>query len=173
VTFAASDQTSPAIGHDGKWVYFAEGAAAWSLFKVPAVGGEAIRVFEGHTDWLRVSPKGDLMAFWNVNRQASPPEAIGIMALESGRIVKRLNLTIPNTRWSPDGRALLYPKNQGDVSAIWMQPIDGTPPRQITIFQTDRIFDFDLSADGKQFVLARGRQVGDIVMITDMPTDEN
>ena len=111
---------------------------------MPAAGGEAIRVFAGLTDWLRVSPKGDLISFWNVNRQASPPEAIAIMALESDRIVKWLNLT-SRTRCSPGGRPLLYPTNQGNMSAIEM--IDGTPPRQITIFQTDRIFDFDLSAD--------------------------
>jgi Tol biopolymer transport system component len=69
-------------------------------------------------------------------------------------------------QWSRDGRALYYPKKSGNASAIWVQPLDGGPPKQITGPQDGDINNFDLSPDERQFVIARGRRVGDVVMIT-------
>jgi hypothetical protein len=39
-------------------------------------------------------------------------------------------------------------------------------PKPVTGPQDGDIINFDLSPDGKQFAIARGRQVGDVVMIT-------
>ena len=67
--------------------------------------------------------------------------------------------------WSRDSKALLYIRNQGGVSNIWRQPIDGGESKQITNFQRDKIFFFDLSPDGKRLALARGTEVSDVVLI--------
>ena len=44
--------------------------------------------------------------------------------------------------------------------------IDGAPPRQITNFNTDRIFSFDFSKNG-DLIYSRGLRTNDIVLITD------
>jgi Tol biopolymer transport system component len=65
----------------------------------------------------------------------------------------------------PDNRALAYvdPRTQSD---IWVQPLDGGPPRQLTHFPADgqEIWDFDWSADGKRLAVARARMASDIVL---------
>jgi hypothetical protein len=53
------------------------------------------------------------------------------------------------------------------VSNIWIQPTDGSPPRQLTDFKSDRIFSFDWSHDGKWLALSRGPEQRDVVLMSD------
>jgi len=55
-----------------------------------------------------------------------------------------------------------------DVSNIWRQSIDGSPPVQVTNFETGRIFNFAYSPDGKQLALARGALNSDVVLISNL-----
>ena len=71
-------------------------------------------------------------------------------------------------RWSPDGRELSYIVTRAGVSNIWSQPIDGGPPKQLTDFNSNLIFFYDWSRDGKQFALARGTVSSDVVLINDL-----
>jgi TolB protein len=63
LTFAAGFQISPAVTSDAKWIYFAHGASEFKLQKA-----HVVPVFDGYADWLRISPAGDLLAFWNVDK---------------------------------------------------------------------------------------------------------
>jgi hypothetical protein len=40
------------------------------------------------------------------------------------------------------------------------------PPQQITDFESEQIWYFDCTRDGKQFVLARGSLTSDVVLIS-------
>jgi len=53
----------------------------------------------------------------------------------------------------------------GGVSNIWLQPVDGEEPRQLTDYKTDFIFSFDWSRDGKQLALSRGTEDRDVILI--------
>ena len=68
-------------------------------------------------------------------------------------------------QWMPDGRAINYIALNNGVSNIWRQPLDGSPPFQITKFDTGRIFNFAYSPDGKQLALSRGSLNSDVVLI--------
>jgi hypothetical protein len=59
-------------------------------------------------------------------------------------------------RWTPDGSALAYILNRDGRIKIWIQPLDGTPPRQLTNFKSDQIFWFEWSPDGRQLGVSRG-----------------
>ena len=72
-----------------------------------------------------------------------------------------------NIRWSADGKALIYIESRNRVDNLWMQPIDGGPARQLTNFESDRIFRFDVSRDGGAFSFARGSEDSDVVMVSD------
>jgi hypothetical protein len=52
------------------------------------------------------------------------------------------------------------------VTNLWAQPIDGSPPKQLTNFASERIFNFDFSRDGKQLALSRGTETSDVVLIS-------
>ena len=49
---------------------------------------------------------------------------------------------------------------------IWKQSLDGSPPEQITQFTEDGIYHYDRFGAGESFVLARGRDMRDIVLIS-------
>ena len=74
-------------------------------------------------------------------------------------------------RWMPDGRALLYVDARQGATKLWRLPLDGSAPQQVTNFneaKPERIWNFDLSRDGKQLVIARGSQNADVVMISEV-----
>jgi len=53
------------------------------------------------------------------------------------------------------------------VSNIWRLPLEGGQAVQVTNFESDLIFKFDVSYDGKQFALARGTSTADVILISD------
>jgi Tol biopolymer transport system component len=63
----------------------------------------------------------------------------------------------------PDGKAIAY-INSITPSNVWLQPLDGTPPRQITSFTERTISDFGWSRDGGRLALARATITNDIVL---------
>ena len=70
-----------------------------------------------------------------------------------------------NLAWTTDGSAVVYVLTSGGVSNLWAQPINGTPPKQLTDFTSERIFRFAFSRDGKQLALSRGTQTSDVILI--------
>jgi Tol biopolymer transport system component len=66
-------------------------------------------------------------------------------------------------RWMPDGRAIAY--RDATQANLWVQPLDGKPPHQLTHFTDGRaIVDFAWSRDGKRLAVARSTTSNDIVL---------
>jgi len=99
-------------------------------------------------------------------------ETIALIPFEGGEPSKLLDLPpgvqTANLRWLPDGRDLTYIVNRGGISNIWIQPLDGSPAKQLTDFKSDRIFSFDWSPDGKWLALSRGPEQRDVVLMSDL-----
>lgn len=57
---------------------------------------------------------------------------------------------------------------RGGITNLWLQPVDGGEPKQVTNFTSDVIHSFDLSRDGKQLVLSRGTNRSDVVLFSDI-----
>jgi dipeptidyl aminopeptidase/acylaminoacyl peptidase len=71
--------------------------------------------------------------------------------------------------WTPDGKGLLYRENdpsRASNSIVWLQPVAGGEPRQFLNVKPEQIFNISPSADGKQFLLVRGKLLTDAVMLT-------
>ena len=69
-------------------------------------------------------------------------------------------------RWTPDGRAVAYPAAGTQSVNLWVQPLNGQPPHQLTHFLDAReIIDFAWSRDGKRLAVARSTVTNDIVLI--------
>jgi Tol biopolymer transport system component len=67
----------------------------------------------------------------------------------------------------PDGNGLAYAARQQGVGNIWVQPLDGSPAKQLTHWGTNPIFSFGWSRDGKWLAYASGSITSDVVVITD------
>ena len=71
-------------------------------------------------------------------------------------------------RFSPDGKAVVYPIHIGEVHNLWRQNLDGSPGQQITHFDSrGDLVTFRWSPDGSKLALVRGHTDSDVVLIRD------
>jgi len=156
---------------DGRSVFYGGTSFGKPMISRIAIdGGESIRLSEKFLGHPAVSPDGKLLACTYLNEaQPESPFKIAVVSSEQGEIIRLLGRP-PNTPslygWTADGRAVMYIDTRNGVSNIWSQSIDGGPPKQVTNFNSDRIFQFDWSRDGKQLLCARGVETSDVVLIT-------
>jgi Tol biopolymer transport system component len=69
-------------------------------------------------------------------------------------------------KFTAGGRALTY-LDSATQANIWIQPLDGSAPRQLTHFADDgkTIWDYAWSTDGKRLAVARGAIANNIVLL--------
>jgi len=166
-----NSQCSP----DGKWVvYTLLGAGKPTLWRVPIDGGASQQLTDKYTAAAVFSPDGKSMACLYREEQPNSPLKLAIFPLAGGQPTRVFEVPIfteevsrvPPPRWTADGRALTYIVTSAGVSNIWLQPINGDAPRQLTTFKSDRIFSFGWSHDGKQLLVARGMVASGVVLIS-------
>jgi serine/threonine protein kinase/Tol biopolymer transport system component len=159
----------PTITPDGKWiVYVSLGSKSPTLWKMPVDGGQPVQMLDKYAMAPAVSPDGKLIACYYWDETPDSQLGIAIIPFEGGAPIKHFNLPAMFVRWTPDGRGLAYVDNPGGVSNIWMQPIDGGKPVQLTDFKTDMIFGFNWSPDARQLGLVRGVVTSDVVLFSDI-----
>ncbi len=156
---------------DGRWVVFEDSTAGGQLMKMPIDGGDAQPVSNQLVaNGYDISPDSKLVAFASYAHIDEHVEKLEIVDLESNRVVKAMDFQHPRNgpiRFSHDGNAVVYPVSIGGVDNLWLQPLDGSPGKQITQFTSEHINDFHWSFDGKQLGLIRGHSDSDVVLIRD------
>jgi Tol biopolymer transport system component len=123
-----------------------------------------------------ISPDGASVLFWSRRETADPYEWAAIVPI-SGGPVRRVRMPFPAgevgsykwnadyLRWAPDGRTVLFVRqDERGVGNIWSAPLDGGRPKRVTNFETDSIFAFDVSAEGR-LLMSRGRLLRDVVLL--------
>ncbi|HST20697.1 MAG TPA: LpqB family beta-propeller domain-containing protein, partial [Blastocatellia bacterium] len=155
--------TTPSFSPDGKWLFYTSVDNEPTLWKVPADGGDSVQVTQTYSSNPAVSPDGKLLAcLWKSNKSDSFPH-IAVLPVAGGVPVKLFAAKANGyVRWTSDGRALFYTAMENDVANIWTQPLDGSPPTQITKFTEGSIAGFDISPDGKQIICAH--QINDFFL---------
>ena len=68
-------------------------------------------------------------------------------------------------QFTADGKAIAYPITDNGVDKAWIQPLDGTPGRQITHFTSEQIASFHWSPDGKNLGALRGHTDSDVILL--------
>ncbi len=158
----------PNLSPDGKWVVYMSCLNKCTIWKVSIDGGQPVQVTDKASESPVFSPDGKQIACMYLE-QPNAQFKLAILSSEGGPPVKAFTFPTGGTTnlgWTVDGRALIYGVTQKGVTNLWAQPIDGSPPKQLTNFASERIFSFDLSRDGKQVALARGTQSSDVVLIS-------
>ena len=153
---------------DGKWVVYVDQWNGGKLTKVPLNGGTPQRVIEVPvSSGFDISQDGSLVAFATF-LASSPKTVLALVPVDAPQDAKFLAMQRPPgsvIRFSHDGKAVIYPFLDKDADNLWLQPLDGSPGRQITNFKSERIAGFRLSFDGKQFGLIRGHTDSDVVLL--------
>jgi len=167
LTFKQYDE-DPNISPDGQWIAYMSCMNKCTVWKVGIEGGSPMQVTDKYSESPTFSPDGKQIACTYLE-QPNAQFKFAILPSDGGPPAKTFTFPVgvkTNLRWTADGRALIYGVTQKGVTNLWAQPIDGSPPKQLTNFASERIFGFDVSRDGKQVALSRGTQTSDVVLIS-------
>ena len=162
----------PVCSPNGKWVYYRD---ADRIRRVSIDGGES-EVVPGTVvpnSFIAaplggISPDGKQMPFFS--ESVSGGVELQIVSLDAGASPTRRTLK-PDPRvsgmasFTPDGKAVAYPILENDTSNIWVQPLDGSPGRQITNFKSGTFQIFHWSPDGESLAVIRNESQSDVVVL--------
>src|SRR5262249_41773464 len=144
---SGNDDDFPQCSPDGRWVVY----RTWSFGKpmvvrVPIDGGNPVVLSEKWMGRPAISPDGKFGAGTCLDdEQPTAPMKMAIVSFERGEIIKAFDHRSMDEgfRWTRDGRAVMYTVTRNGVSNVWSQPVDGGAAKQLTDFNSDRIFWFD------------------------------
>jgi Tol biopolymer transport system component len=136
------------------------------LFRLDTAGGSPRPLTDYTAFRPAFSPDGQRLAFYCVDR-ATNRFRIAIVAAEGGPPLQTLEAEPP-----VDGSRILFRDEglylntmPGDRANIWLQPLDGKPPRRITDFQDSLVWGFAVSPDGKSLAYGRGPLIRDAMLV--------
>jgi hypothetical protein len=117
--------------------------------------------------WPSVSPDGTALAYVESRGAESEADAVGVIALDSGRRIARLETprgaTFNNgVYWSPDGAAIVY---RDFSDGLWRQSLDGAPAVKMPGLPDKKIYFAGWSADRRLFAMSYGDEVRDVVLM--------
>ncbi len=166
----------PECSRDSKWVYYQNDDAS-RVERVPVVGGTP-EILPGtpipHAfisgRYFDLSPDGRTVALSIEIGETTPVHKIALLSLDAGpqppiRLLDPHPDSSDGPKFTPDGKAVVYPITQNGVGNLWLQPLDGTPGRQITNFKSDLIFGLQWSPDGKNIGVITRRIDADVVLL--------
>ena len=165
----SSDGNSyPSCSQDNQWVvYDNQERARTTLWKVPINGGDAIQLTENNTRMPVVSPDNQFIACrYSLNNDVWD---IAIIPFQGGAPVKLLHIPViqwQKIQWLADGRALTYIDNANGTGNIWSYDLASGQTKQLTDFQSDRIFSYAWSPDFTQLACERGNTVRDVLILS-------
>jgi len=172
LTFGDAHDSAPDCSPDGNWVAFASTSdGKTTLWKVPVEGGSPVQLTDYESTSPAFSPDGKMLSCILPASGRVTQGSIAVVTAEGGAPVSRFEV-LPfaflylSARWTPDGQALVFRRTENHVVNLWQQPLKNAPPRQLTTFAADQIFNFRYSHDGKRMILSRGRVVINVVLIT-------
>jgi eukaryotic-like serine/threonine-protein kinase len=160
----------PACSNDGKWLYYLDAAENHSLKRIPIDGGTPETIIKAPSEPYALSPDGKTVATFEV-RETDHTNILVLYSLENGKKSEFEfdQRGLPGLAFLPSGKAVAYVVREKGVDNLWVQPLDGTPRRQLTYFTSERIADYAFSKDGAQLGIKRGHSESDAVLLHNIP----
>ena len=170
---------------DEKWVYYFDRAQR-QLARMPLDGSGKSEPVPGSgvpnsflSAGMALSTDGKMLGY--VLSIVDPKTQNGsemIALLQIGDAAPRLLTPHPGIargglQFTADGKAVAYPVHQNGVDNIWVQPLDGSPGRQITHFDSQQINFFRWSPDGKTLAILRSHSESDVVLLQETKQGPN
>jgi Tol biopolymer transport system component len=157
---------------DSQWVVFSSRSTGTrSFWKVSIQGGAAEHLSDELGFIPTVSPDGKLIATIRIKPQSGDQVSteLALLPFESGPKVKTIAWPqisgVGGAQWTPDGQALYCIRFVNNLNNIWRLSLDGSPPKQVTNFTSENLWNYALSPDGRRLAVSRGHKVNDIVLI--------
>ena len=161
---------NPVCSPDGQWVYYLDGGIG-QLARVPIDGGSTQKVSDVPVlSWFDISSDGNTVVFASVEHTGDHEAKLALVATDTGKARQTLKFERDPSElihFAPDGKAAVYATRENGVDNLWLQPLDGSPGKQITSFTSEHIWDFHWSPDGSKLALVRGHNDSDVVLLRD------
>lgn len=156
----------PTISPDTKWLfYYTQHEGDFTMVRRSLATGEVEVVLSGDCHTPSWSPDGSRMAL-HFRAEGERLWKTGILTADGGELLEtHVFHSETQSPWSADGRGLFHSETKGGVGNIFLMPLDGDEPQQVTDFSEGEIFYFDVSPDGSTLLMAQGRRIRDIVLI--------
>ena len=152
---------------DGRTIVYMSSANSHTISTISIDGSDPRQLTNNMSGHPVFSPDGTAIAC--LYEEQDSKMKIAIIPANGGPPVKTfplpsgISLTF---RWTPDGKAIMYSLRRRGVANLWVQPVEGGEPKQLTNFTSDLIHSYDLSRDGKHFVFSRGTKTSDVVLFS-------
>jgi eukaryotic-like serine/threonine-protein kinase len=171
LTDSSGIEAEPSFSPDGKWLVYLvlDSNNKPTIWKIDIDGDNQRQLTDMDSGRPTVSPDGRHIACDYGVTQPGASIKLAVIPFDGGPPTKLLDLPLvlkSPFRWASDGQALIYIDSRDRIYNLWSQPLDGSPPKRLTDFKSDRIFRFDPSRDGRGFALARGDESSDVVLIS-------
>ena len=175
------DDRAPICSPDEKWVFYWD-ASSQQLWRVPLDGSGKSEVIPGSIvsrtvptgTGISSTPDGKMLAYvlatLPTTKDPYPEYKIALLELSTKESKTRLidadeRISSGGLNFTPDGKAIAYSIRENGVDNLWVQPLDGSAGRQITSFDSEQIFNFRWSPDGRSLCVLRGHTDSDVVLI--------
>jgi serine/threonine protein kinase len=166
-----------ACAGDHNWAYFWRDVQ--HVWRVPLDGSAKAEPIPGSAvpnafqagRGMGVSPDGKTLAylveFVTTESQTGVAKIalLDLTTLNTPRLIDVNPHIATGPQFTVDGKAVTYPIRENGVDNIWIQPLDGSPGRQITKFDSEQIQSFHWSPDGKNLGILRGHTDSDVVLL--------
>jgi Tol biopolymer transport system component len=118
---------------------------------------------------LSVSPDGRSLATAVSKGQDVPAEAVEIAVFDIAsagppRLLKAEHYS-RGVQFTPDGKSVAYAIRKNGADNVWVQALDACGGRAITDFQSEQIWSFRFSQDGRSLAVLRGHFDSDVVLL--------
>jgi len=167
----------PVCAANHNWVYYWTGAT--QLWRVPLDGSGKPEPIPGSSvaggfltgRGIGISPDGKTLVYGV--EMVNPGDAMGthkialldVATLRSPRFLESNPRISKGVQFTADGKVVAYPIAENGVDNVWVQSLDGAPGHQITHFNSEQIFSFHWSPDGKNLGILRGHTDSDVVLL--------
>lgn len=173
-----SNDAFPNISPDGAWLYFIRKSGKTSaVFRKSLTENREEQLTESEKfapiNFLALSPDGKFFGFHNLSDkiQADNPQQVHqvvVVETENPQNVKTFNIggRIPYIFWTADSLSFDFVVPLGDGDEIRRQSLAEEKLQVLRKFPKEEIYFITHSPDGKTFLIARGRQQNDAVLLT-------
>lgn len=150
----------PFFSFDGNWIYY----LSWqtgkvTIWRLRLAGGEPQQMTFEPSGGLRPSPYGDHLLYRLGNE-------VVISHIETGVVLKKMLPPGEDVRWSPFPGYLSFIKTTNGIGNLWLQPIEGGSPIQLTERTSDEIITHDWSRDGSRVAFSTGSETTDVIVMS-------
>ena len=157
----------PSCSPDNQWVVYDHVAnSGVSVWKVPLQGGDPIKIGEKYRMPV-FSPDNQFIAARYYLESGTSD--VAIFPAQGGPPLQTFEIPVQEwqrLQWLPTNE-LSYVRNVAGYSNIWTYDFTTGGRKQITQFNSDRIYAYAWSPDYKQVACQRGSIIGDVTMISE------